>query len=136
MDENNKKSNFIRSHGRRKEAAARVRLFKGNSPTIINGQTVEQYLRSSVDQAKFNKLLDVVKSKSSFYATIKVVGSGKVSQFGAILHGLARAYAQNDQGTKSALRKAGYLTRDPRVKERRKYGLAQKARKGKQSPKR
>lgn len=136
MDENNKKTNYISSHGRRKEAAARVRLFKGSSPTIINGKTVEQYLRTSVEHAKFNKLLDVVKSKGGYYATIKVVGSGKASQLDAILHGLARAYAQNDQETKSALRKAGYLTRDPRVKERRKYGLAQKARKGKQSPKR
>lgn len=136
MDENNKKTSYIKSHGRRKEATARVRLFKGNSPTIINGKTLDQYLTGSVDQAKFNKLLSVVKSKGSFYATIKVTGSGKSSQLDAILHGLARAYASNDQETKSALRKAGYLTRDPRVKERRKYGLAQKARKGKQSPKR
>ena len=136
MDENNKSTSYIKSHGRRKEAAARVRLFKGNSPTIINGKTIDQYLRGPVDQAKFNKFLNIVKSKDSFYATIKVVGSGKASQLDAILHGLARAYASNDQETKSALRKAGYLTRDPRVKERRKYGLAQKARKGKQSPKR
>ena len=85
---------------------------------------------------KWQKPFIITKSEGQYYATIKVKGSGKSSQLDAVVHGLSRALSLANSDFRPILKKAGLLTRDPRVKERRKYGLAQKARKGKQSPKR
>lgn len=133
-----KKNNnsYTAAVGRRKEAIARVRLFKGRGETLVNNMPIEKYFPSSADSQVWKKPFTVAKTEGAYYATIKVKGSGKQSQLDAVVHGLARAVNLADRQTHKSLKQAGLLTRDPRVKERRKYGLAQKARKGKQSPKR
>lgn len=127
---------YIYAHGRRKEAAARVRLFKGPGEIIVNGKPFGEYFSGQVAKSRLESFSKVVKNLGTYYATIRVNGSGKSSQLDAVINGLARSFSLRDAETKPSLRRAGYITRDPRVKERRKYGMAQKARKGKQSPKR
>jgi len=129
-------TNFIMAHGRRKEAVARLRLFSGRGETLVNQMPIEEYFQGEVSKAKWQRPFVLTKSEGQYYATIKVDGSGKNSQLDAVIHGLSRALALANSDFRSILKKAHLLTRDPRVKERRKYGLAQKARKGKQSPKR
>lgn len=136
MDESQKPQKYTRAHGRRKGAAARARLYKGKGPTTVNGKLTNEYFRSKVEQAKLEKLLDLLKSSGDFYMSITVKGSGRVSQLTAVMHSIARVYVAELPDLKPTLRKAGFITRDPRVRERRKFGMAQKARKGKQSPKR
>lgn len=134
----NKKTNndYVSAHGRRKEATARIRLHKGKGQTLVNGKSIEKYFPNATSKVKWNKPFVLTKTQDAYYADIKVSGSGKNSQLGAIAHGLSRALSQANPQLRPVLKKAGLLTRDPRVKERRKYGRAQKARKGKQSPKR
>lgn len=128
--------NYIFAVGRRKEAVARVRIFKGKGEIIVNTKPIDTYFPGSVAKVKWQKPFLVTNLTGKYHATIKVAGSGKSSQLDAIVHGLSRAFTAVDGQLKKSLKEAGLLTRDPRVKERRKYGLAQKARKGKQSPKR
>ncbi|MDO8487308.1 MAG: 30S ribosomal protein S9 [Candidatus Curtissbacteria bacterium] len=127
--------NYVSAHGRRKEASARVRLFKGKGDNLINSKPMSTFFPSVVSQIRLNKVFELTRTSGKYYATVTVKGSGKNSQLEAVIHGLARALA-TVEGLRSIVKKAGMLTRDARVKERRKYGLAQKARKGKQSPKR
>lgn len=127
---------YTSTHGRRKEATARARLYKGQGITTVNGKPFSEYFSGAIAQSKLSKLLNLVKDFGDHYATVKVVGSGKSSQLSAVIHGIARTYMMENAEARHPLKKSGYLTRDPRVKERRKFGLAQKARKGKQSPKR
>src|SRR3989344_8404049 len=119
--------------GRRKEASARIRLYKGKGQTLVNSLPIEQYFPRDIEKAQYLKPFLVTKSEGAYYATIKVDGSGKIGQIGAVIHGISRALDKANPGFHTILKKAGLLTRDPRVKERHKYGLAQKARKGKQS---
>jgi len=123
--------------GRRKEAIARVRLFNGKGETLVNNHPIEKYFDDDpIAKFAWEKPFSVTKLEGNYFATIKVNGSGKKSQLDAVVHGLARALNIAEPKSHKLLKTAGLLTRDPRVKERRKYGLAQKARKGKQSPKR
>lgn len=123
--------------GRRKEATARVRLFKGKGDLVVNNQPISQYFPGEVNKIIYSKPFRITKTESKYYATIKVEGSGKNGQLGAVTHGLARALdKENPDLYHTLLKKAGLLTRDPRMKERRKFGYAQKARAKKQSPKR
>ena len=127
---------FTYTVGRRKEAAARIRLYKGKGQTMVNGTPIEQYFPTAVEKSQYLKPFHITESEGVYFATIKVKGSGKNGQLKAVIHGIARALDKANPSFHTLLKKAGLLTRDPRVKERRKYGLAQKARKGKQSPKR
>ncbi len=127
---------YITAVGRKKEASARIRLYKGKGQSVVNGKPMEQYFPSVVEKTKLLKPFILTKTQDHYFATIKVVGSGKSGQLSAVIHGLSRALDKDNKDFHTLLKKAGLLTRDPRVKERRKYGLAQKARKGKQSPKR
>lgn len=139
MDESTKKSpiaKFTRAHGGRKEAVAMVRLFQGPGGIIVNGKPLEEYIPTPALNERIKKVVNITKSESLYNAQIKVIGSGKSSQVDAIILGLARALSLANKDFRPILKKAGFLTRDPRVKERRKFGRAQKARKGKQSPKR
>ncbi|MBI2011277.1 30S ribosomal protein S9 [Candidatus Daviesbacteria bacterium] len=130
-------SKFTHAIGRRKEAVARVRIFKGVGQMIVNGKPISEYFKGVVFQKFYQKPFEVTGSLGQYTATVKVEGGGVISQLGAIVHGLARALDQiNKETFHSPLKKAKLLTRDPRVKERRKYGLAHKARAKKQSPKR
>lgn len=130
------KSDTIFAHGRRKEAVARVSLYKGNGQNLVNGLPINEYFRNAVSEILWQKPFVLTKAQGKYFATIKVSGSGKSGQLAAVVHGLSRALVAADPNFRVPLKKAGLLTRDSRVKERRKYGLAQKARKGKQSPKR
>lgn len=131
-----KTGNYVSAHGRRKEAVAKIRLFKGKGEFTVNGQPIDNYFPAESSKPIWQKPFVLTKSQGQYYATIKVEGSGKNSQLGAILHGLSRALSVADPQFRPLLKKSGLLTRDARVKERRKFGRAQKARKRKQSPKR
>jgi len=127
---------YVSTHGRRKEAVARVRLFKGKGQMIVNEKPIEQYFPGEIAKIKWQRPFALTKSEGTYFATVKVKGSGKNGQLEAVIHGLSRALILTNPDFRPILKKAHLLTRDSRVKERRKYGLAQKARKGKQSPKR
>jgi small subunit ribosomal protein S9 len=121
--------------GRRKSAVAQVRLFPGNGAIIVNGIPYEElFTRLEHRQAVMQPLL-VSDSAGKYNATVKVAGGGISGQSGAISHGIARALVRADESLKPALRQHGLLTRDSRVKERKKAGL-KRARKAPQYTKR
>ncbi len=122
--------------GRRKEAIARVRISPGQGQITINGKPVGEYFLGPVFQKLYNRPLELTKTIGKYSISVKVEGGGRVSQLGAVIHGISRAIAKIEPTLRTVLKKDGLLTRDARVKERRKYGLAQKARAKKQSPKR
>lgn len=122
--------------GRRKEAVARVRVSPGNGQIIVNGKPVGEYFLGAIVQKLYLKPLEITNTTGKYMISIKVEGGGQVSQLKAVIHGIARGLAKAEPSLRTALKKEGYLTRDARVKERRKYGNAQKARAKKQSPKR
>ncbi len=129
--------NYTQAVGRRKEAVARVRLFKGQGQITVNGKLVSEYFRGPIYQKSYQKPFELTGTLGEYTATAKIEGGGVSSQLSALTHGLSRALTLLDpEKFKLPLRKGGFLTRDSRVKERRKYGLAQKARAKKQSPKR
>lgn len=128
---------YVFAVGRRKTATARVRLYSGKGQTLVNGQPIEEYFPGSVAKTAYMRPLEVTNTFGKYYATIKVEGSGKNGQLGAVAHGLARALdKENRELYHSPLKKHKLLTRDPRVRERRKPGQMGRARKKKQSPKR
>lgn len=128
---------YIEAIGRRKEAVARIRLLKGSGQMSINGMPISEYFKGLVFQKAYQKPLEMTQTLGQYTAMIKVIGGGKKSQLDAVTHGLSRALTILDREQfRPVLKKAGFLTRDPRVKERRKFGLAHKARAKKQSPKR
>lgn len=132
----NRESKFISTIGRRKEAIARVRLLSGNGQMTINGKPMGEYFPGAVFQKLYQKPLEITKTSGKYTISVKVKGGGQVSQLGAVIHGISRALAKTNPEFRVALKREGLLTRDARVKERRKYGHAQKARAMKQSPKR
>ena len=110
--------------GRRKSSTARVRLYPGTGSITINKRDIDDYF--GLDTLKFvvRQPFAVTSTEGTFDVICNVVGGGVSGQAGAIRHGIARALVQADAETyKSALKKAGFLTRDPRMKERKKYGL-------------
>jgi small subunit ribosomal protein S9 len=134
---NYKTATFNQAVGRRKEAVARVRLFKGQGQLTVNGLPIAEYFKGPVSQKSYQKPFEVTKTLGLYTGTIKVSGGGFSSQLGATVHGIARALQTFDkEKLRPSLKTAGLLTRDPRAKERRKYGLAHAARAKKQSPKR
>jgi small subunit ribosomal protein S9 len=121
--------------GRRKTAVARVRIFAGNGTIIVNGKPFDELFSRQALKDDILRPLQVTNNLDKFSAMVKVVGGGISGQVGAIRHGLARALVEVDESLKPALKKEGLLTRDPRVKERKKPGLV-RARKAKQYTKR
>lgn len=130
------KNNYTQSVGRRKEAIARVRVTEGVGQIMVNGKLISEVFRGPIYQKIYQRPFEVTKTLGKYTASVKVEGGGVSSQVGAIVHGVSRALAKVDPNFRLTLKKSGFLTRDPRIKERRKYGLAQKARAKKQSPKR
>ncbi len=122
--------------GRRKEAVARVRIALGKGQIVVNGKPITEYFSGVLFQKKYQRPLEVTKTEGKYTISAKVVGGGRISQVDAVVHGISRAIAKIDPDLRTLLKKEGLLTRDARVKERRKYGNAQKARAKKQSPKR
>lgn len=122
--------------GRRKEAVARVRVMEGKSQITVNGKPIGEVFRGPFNQNLYQRPFEATKTLGQYTATAKVEGGGAASQLEAIVLGIARALAKVNAPFHDALRDQGLLTVDARVKERRKYGLAHKARAKKQSPKR
>ena len=122
--------------GRRKKAIARVRLIPAGSGTIvINDRTFEDYFPQGTMQYIVKQPLVEVEAEAKYDVFVNVVGGGYTGQAGAIRLGIARALLEAEPETRPALKKAGFLTRDPRAKERKKYGL-KKARRAPQFSKR
>jgi small subunit ribosomal protein S9 len=120
--------------GRRKHSIARVRLISGTGKVTINGLEMEKYFGDGFMRLTVNQpfaLLNI----TNFDVLVNVSGGGLTGQAGAIRHGIARALVKEDEAFRPELKKAGFLTRDPRMKERKKYGL-KKARRSPQFSKR
>ena len=126
---------FNAGTGRRKTAVARVRLLAGEGEIVVNGRTLAEHFGNAVNEADLLMPFRVTGTEGRFNAMIKVEGGGVTGQAGAIRHGIARALLELDDANRGALRQAGLLTRDPRMKERKKYGL-KRARKAPQYTKR
>ena len=126
---------YFRGTGRRKSAVAQVRLTEGNGAIIVNGKPFEDIFSISRWQATILQPLRVTNTSDRFNAIVKVGGGGVSSQAGAISHGISRALVVMDEKLKPLLRSHGLITRDSRVKERKKYGL-RRARKARQYRKR
>ncbi|MBQ8840773.1 MAG: 30S ribosomal protein S9 [Clostridia bacterium] len=109
--------------GRRKKSVARVRLYPGTGNITINGKDIDQYFGLETLKLIVNQPFGVTETTGKFDIVANVVGGGISGQAGAIRHGVARALLTVDETFRSALKKAGFLTRDPRMKERKKYGL-------------
>jgi small subunit ribosomal protein S9 len=122
--------------GRRKEAIARVRLVPGTGKWTVNGRDLETYFPNKVHQQLVNEPFTTLEIANRFDVIARISGGGVSGQAGALRLGIARALNEIDEeGNRPALKKAGFLTRDARVKERKKYGL-KKARKAPQYSKR
>ncbi len=129
-------ASFHEGTGRRKTATARVRLLAGEGEVVVNGRSLEEHFGNAVDLNDIMMPFRVTGTEGRYNAMIKVQGGGHHGQAGAIRHGIARALLQSDpEGARLPLRKAGLLSRDPRMKERKKYGL-KRARKAPQFTKR
>ncbi|MFQ6122488.1 MAG: 30S ribosomal protein S9 [Dehalococcoidales bacterium] len=129
------KQTYFYGTGRRKAAVAQVRLFPGNGAIIINGTPYEELFPHLEHQRTILQPFLVTESLGKYNAVVKVNGGGISGQSGAISHGIARALVKADENLKPLLRQNGLLTRDPRVKERKKAGL-KRARKAPQYTKR
>lgn len=121
--------------GRRKTSTARVRLIPGDGEMIVNGVSGEEYFHRKSLLRDMKSPLELTNSLDNMDVIVNVEGGGLSGQAGAIRHGIARALLEVDEEYRIPLKKAGYLTRDPRMKERKKYGR-KKARKSPQFSKR
>ena len=109
--------------GRRKSSVARVRVYAGSGKVTINGRDINDYFGLETLKLIVNQPYDVTNTVGKFDIECNVNGGGVTGQAGAIRHGLSRALLQFDAELRGDLKKAGFLTRDPRMKERKKYGL-------------
>ena len=125
----------VQTVGRRKEAIVRVRIIPGSGKITCNGRDLEAYFPSKVSQQTVREPLVVAEKAEAFDIVANLRGGGITGQAGALRLGIARALITNDPDDRPALKKAGFLTRDARVKESKKYGL-KKARKAPQYSKR
>ena len=126
---------LTQSTGRRKAAIARVRLRPGEGSIIVNGRVVEDYFPSATHRMLLTEPLRVVDKASSYNVDATLDGGGVSGQAGALRLGIARALSELEPELRAPLKRAGFLTRDPREKEQKKYGL-KKARKAPQYSKR
>lgn len=121
--------------GRRKTSIARVRLVPGNGKVTINKRDIDEFFNYETLKVIAKEPLVLTETQDKFDIIVKVEGGGFTGQAGAIRHGIARALIESDEELRPILKKAGHLTRDSRMKERKKYGL-KKARKSPQFSKR
>ena len=121
--------------GRRKNAVARVRLLPGSGKIVVNGKPAEEYFPRLALQTSLRQPFEVTNAAGRYDVVATVTGGGVAGQAGAVRHGIARALALSDETMRPPLHKNGLLTRDPRMKERKKYGR-KRARKGFQYSKR
>jgi len=118
------KGTYYYGTGRRKSSVARVRLYPGTGRVTINNRTMDEYFGLETLKLIVRQPLELTKTGELFDIVCRVNGGGVTGQAGAIRHGISRALLQYDsEKYRAALKKAGFLTRDPRMKERKKYGL-------------
>jgi len=129
------KEKYFYGKGKRKTAVARVRLYYGDGPILVNNKPIEESLPWDSWQQHVSEPFRVTKTEGKFRVSAKVSGGGPVGRAGAIRHGIARALQEADPSLRTPLKRAGLLVRDSRVKERKKYGL-KRARKAEQYTKR
>jgi small subunit ribosomal protein S9 len=110
------------SLGRRKEAVARVNLFPGKGNITVNGMPFEKYFSRETDKIVVRQPLRATNTLTKYDVIVNICGGGVTGQAGALRHALARALLSAEPELKDTLRKSGFLTRDPRMKERKKYG--------------
>jgi len=139
--------NYKFSVGKRKEAVARLRLYSNSLPEVtgenvkkgdmfVNGKRIENYFIGSTAKATYEEPFRITNTLGKYTLTVKVEGGGPKGQMEAFIHAVARSLSVIDEKSKQNLKKKGFLTRDARVRERRKVGMGGKARRRKQSPKR
>lgn len=116
-------SNYYYGTGRRKSSVARVRLYPGTGKITINDRDIDDYFGLDTLKVIVRQPLELVGLTEKFDIVCRVQGGGVTGQAGAIRHGVSRALLVYDENLRPALKKAGFLTRDPRMKERKKYGL-------------
>ena len=121
MDYN--KRPYFYGTGRRKKSVARVRLYQGTGSVKINGRDIDDYFGLDTLKLIVRQPLNLTGTADKFDIECRVAGGGVTGQAGAIRHGIARALLQANEEYRPILKKAGFLTRDPRMKERKKYGL-------------
>ena len=109
--------------GRRKKSVARVRLYPGTGVVTINGKNIDEYFGLETLKLIVNQPLEATENVGKYDVVANVVGGGISGQAGAIRHGISRALLVADEANRGVLKAAGFLTRDPRMKERKKYGL-------------
>ena len=109
--------------GRRKDSVARVRVYTGTGKVTINDRDIDNYFGLETLKLIVRSPLVLLGLEGKYDVVVRVSGGGVSGQAGAIRHGLARALLQQNEDNRSVLKKAGFLTRDPRMKERKKYGL-------------
>ncbi len=147
--DNSKRKDYILTVGRRRSAVARVRLYAksaqaawgelplGKGEILINKKPISEYFVGPVAKAVYEAPLKATNTLGQLSATISVAGGGNQGQLEATVHGIARALSEMDREKfRPILKKAGFLTRDPRTRERRKAGMGGKSRRKRQSPKR
>ena len=128
-------TNYVYGTGRRKTAVARVRLLPGDGSIVVNGKPAAEYFGGASPEGAILLPFRVTETEGRYSASVLVAGGGVSGQAGAIRHGIARALLSAHPNARAALREAGLLTRDPRAKERKKFGL-KRARKAPQYTKR
>ena len=144
MAENKNYKSFV---GKRKEAVARLRLYVAGLPTVVdtkvkkgdilvNDKKVEDYFKGIVAKATYEEPFRITNTLGKYTLSVKVTGGGTKSQLEAFIHAVSKGLSALDEKNKHILKKKGFLTRDARVRERRKVGMGGKARRKKQSPKR
>jgi small subunit ribosomal protein S9 len=114
---------FEYATGRRKTAVARTRLYKGNGRILVNGRPYEEYFPRATLQMIIRQPFNLTRTMGKFDVKVTVDGGGSTGQAEAVRHGITRALMRVDPDLRAALKKAGFVTRDPRAKERKKYGL-------------
>ncbi len=127
--------NYFYGTGRRKTSVARVQLHPGAGQVLINGKPMQDIFTREALQMHILEPLRLTNMANKYTVVVKVAGGGTTGQAGAIRHGIARALTEANESLRPSLRKVGLLTRDPRMKERKKYGL-KRARKAPQYTKR
>lgn len=126
---------YIYTKGRRKTSVSTMRLYPTKGESLINDKKIDEVYPDSTDKARIFEPMKLTETLDTHYFTAKTQGGGTSSQIGAIVHALSRALAKESKEYKTVLKKAGLLTRDDRMVERKKTGL-RKARKGRQFSKR
>ena len=116
-------SPFFYGTGRRKKSVARVRVYAGTGKITVNDRDIDDYFGLETLKLIVRQPLALTGTTDKFDVVVRVAGGGVTGQAGAIRHGLSRALLQYDENLRPELKKAGFLTRDPRMKERKKYGL-------------